>query len=101
MSAGYLAEGLQLCLELNCIQFKGRFYKPCRGCAQGTCPACTFTDMCVGDIVNKHIETNHIDSVIFSIYRDDSLDILRNGSLDEQNYKEHMDNLHDNIEWDV
>ena len=68
MSAKYLAEGLKLCLELNCIQFKGKFYKPCKGCEQGTCPACTFTDMWVGDIFKKHIETNQMDSVLFSIY---------------------------------
>ena len=101
MSAEYLAEGLKLCLELNCIKFKDRYYKPCRGCAQGTCPACTFTDMWVGDIVKKHIETNRIDSVLFTIYRDDGKDILLNGEQDANALKEHMDNLHENLEWDV
>ena len=101
MSARYLAEGLKLCLELNCIQFKGKFYQPCKVCAQGRCPACTFTDMWVGDIVKKHIETNQIDSVLFSIYRDDGWNVLNRSELDEENYKNHMNSLHENIQWDI
>ena len=57
--------------------------------------------MWVGDIIKKHIETNTIDSVLFKIYRDDGLDILCKGTQDEQAFKEHMNALHGNIEWDI
>ena len=83
------------------MKFKDKFYIPCRGCAQGTCHACTFTDLWVGDVTKKHMETNHIDSILFSIYRDDSWDILRRGIIDEQEYKTHMDSLHRNLRWDI
>ena len=36
LSVDYLAAGLQLCMECNCVQFRGRYYIPCQGCAQGT-----------------------------------------------------------------
>jgi hypothetical protein len=36
LSAEFLAEGLKICLDCNCVQFKGKFYIPFRGCAQGT-----------------------------------------------------------------
>ena len=52
-------------------------------------------------MTKKHIETTQIDSILFSIYRDDSLDILRRGLIDEQEYRNHMDSLHRNLRWDV
>ena len=80
-SAATIAEGLRICIKCNCVQFKEQFYIPCKGCAQGTCHACTFTDIWVGSIVDKHIRKSNIDSVFFSMYRDDALDILKNGKL--------------------
>ena len=37
ISTDYIVEGLRLCIECNCVQFRGRYYIPCQGCAQGTC----------------------------------------------------------------
>ena len=39
MSTNFLLEGLKICLECNCVEFQGKFYIPCRGCAIATnCP---------------------------------------------------------------
>ena len=76
MSADYLAAGLQLCMECNRVKFRGRFYIPCKGCAQGTCHACTFTDLWVAKNVEKHLVTINIESIVYSIYRDDGHEIL-------------------------
>ena len=97
LSPDYLAAGLRICLDCNCIQFKESFYIPCKGCAQGTCHACTFTDLWVGKVVEKHLQTSNIDSVLYSIYRDDGLDILTRGLEDQPAYQEHLDNLHPNL----
>ena len=102
MSSKFLADGLKLGLECNCIQFKNKFYIPCKGCAQGTCHACTFTDLRVGKVVDKHIQTSsNIDSVFFSIYRDDGKDILSRGMEDQEKYQRHLDGLHPNLKWDL
>ena len=101
LSADYLAECLKLCMECNCVQFKDKFYIPCRGCAQGPCHACDFTDIWMGTVVKKHVETSNIDSILFSIYRDDSLDILKNGKVDEPALRQEMDSLHPNLTWDI
>ena len=101
LSPDYLAAGLRICLDCNCIQFKESFYIPCKGCAQGTCHACTFTDLWVGKVVEKHLQTSNIDSVLYSIYRDDGLDILKRGMEDQQAYQEHLDGLHPNLSWDL
>ena len=37
----------------------------------------------------------------FSIYRDDGLDIIINGAQDIDAFKEHMNNLHPNIQFDI
>ena len=84
MSADFLTEGLKLCISCNCVQFKGKFYIPCKGCAQGPCHACDFTDIWIGSITDKHIESSNVDSVLFSIYRDDAWDILNKGKLTSQ-----------------
>ena len=101
LSPDYLAAGLRICLDCNCIQFKESFYIPCKGCAQGTCHACTFTDLWVGKVVEKHLQTSNIDSVLYSIYRDDGLDILTRGLEDQPAYQEHLDSLHPNLKWDL
>ena len=76
MSSTFLADGLRICLECNCIQFKEKFYFPGKGCGQGTCHACTFTDIWVGKITKKHLETSNIPSLLYSMFRDDGLYIL-------------------------
>ena len=101
MSSSFLAAGLKLCLECNCLQFRGKYYIPCQGCAQGTCHACTFTDLWVGKVVRKHLATSNIDSVLYSIYRDDGLDILTRGLEDQAEYQRHLDGLHPNLRWDL
>ena len=94
MSADFITEGLKLCIKCNCVQFKGKFYIPCKGCAQGPCHACDFTDIWIGTIVKKHIESSNIVSVLFSIYRDDDLDILKNGKVDQPAFQQQLDSLH-------
>ena len=101
ISAEYLTESLKLCMECNCVQFQGNFYIPCRGCAQGPCHACDFTDIWMGTVVKKHVETSNIDSILFSIYRDYGLDILPNGKVDEPALGQYMDSLHPNLEWEL
>ena len=49
-----------------------------------TCHACQFTDIWIGDLTEKHLQTTNIDSVLFTIYRDDSLDVLKNGEVDKE-----------------
>ena len=61
--------------------------KPCKGCGQGTCHACTFTDLWVGKVIRKHLQSSNIDSVLYSIYRDDGRDILSRGMEDQEAYK--------------
>ena len=100
-SAEYITEGLKLCGECNCVQFKEKFYVPCKGCAQGPCHACSFTDIWVSRVVKRHIETSNIDSVLYSIYRDDGKDILVNGLVDQPAYQQHLDSLHPNLNWDL
>ena len=39
--------------------------------------------------------------MFFSIYRDDSLDILKNGKTDEPALRQELDSLHPNVKWDV
>ena len=51
--------------------------------------------------MKKHIRTSNIDSVFFSIYRDDGLDILKNGKVDEPALGQELDSLHPNVKWDV
>ena len=101
MSADFLTEGLKLCISCNCVQFKGKFYIPCKGCAQGPCHACDFTDIWIGSITDKHIESSNVDSVLFSIYRDDAWDILNKGKADQPAFQQELDSLHPNLEWDL
>ena len=42
-----------------------------------------------------------MDTLKFSIYRDDGFDIVRNGPRDMDAYKEHLNNLHPNLTFDV
>ena len=36
----------------------------------GTCHACDFSDIWVGDLVQKHVDTCPVETLKFSIYRD-------------------------------
>ena len=101
MTSAFLKDGLKICLDCNCVQFGGKFYIPCKGCGQGTCHACTFTDLWVGKIIEKHLATTNIDSILYSIFRDDGLDILTRGMEDQEAYQQHLDSLHPNLKWDL
>ena len=47
------------------------------------------------------MDSSNIDSVLFSIYHDDGVDILVNGKTDQQAYQREMDSLHPNLKWDL
>ena len=101
LSADLLVDGLRICLECNCVQFEGHFYLPCRGCAMGPCHACDFTDVWMGDIVQLHVDTCPVETLNFSIYRDDGLDVLEKGEKDLRKFENHLENLHENLSFDV
>ena len=42
-----------------------------------------------------------MDSVLFSIYRDDAWDILNRGKTDQPAFQQELDSLHPNLEWDL
>ena len=67
----------------------------------GTCHACDFSDIWVGDLVQKHVDTCPVETLKFSIYRDDGFDLLIYGNRDIQEYKDHLNQLHPNIKFDV
>ena len=90
MSPLYTKEGLRVCLTCNTVKFKDKYYQPIRGVAMGSCHACDFSDIWVVDLVQK-----------FSIYRDDGLDLLLHGERDIQEYKNHLNPLHQNIKFDI
>ena len=62
----------------------------------GTCHACDFTDVWVGDLVLQHVDTCQVETLKFSIYRDDGLDLLLNAKRDIDEYKMHLNSLHPN-----
>ena len=74
---------------------------PNRGVAQGTCIACDFSDIWMGDITEKHLNTVTIQTLHFILYRDDVLDFLTNGDQSKQNLIDHLNNLHPNLTWTV
>ena len=51
--------------------------------------------------MKTHLRTSNVDSVFFSIYRDDALDILKNGKVDHPALRQELDSLHPNVKWDV
>ena len=55
MSPATIVEGLRICLRCNCVKFKDSFYLPNRGVAMGSCHACDFSDVWMGDITEHHI----------------------------------------------
>ena len=68
--------------------------------AIGACHACDFSDIWMGEITQKHLDDCPVDTLHFTLYRDDGLDILLNGEEDGiRRLKEHMNNLHPNLSW--
>ena len=67
----------------------------------GACHSCDFADIWVGDLTQKHLDSCNINTLKFTIYRDDAFDILLNGSRDIEAYEDHLNNLHPNITFDV
>jgi hypothetical protein len=81
------------------VQFKEKFYLPNRGVAMGACHACDFSDIWMGDITEKHLDTCPVDTLHFTLYRDDGMDVLMNGEDDLQQMEGHLNNLHPNLTW--
>ena len=81
------------------MQFKEKFYLPKRGVAMGACHACDFSDIWMGDITQLHVDTCPVDTLHFTLFRDDGLDVLMNGEQDLQTFQNHLNNLHPN--WTV
>ena len=99
LSPDTVVSGLKICLRCNCVKFKDKFYLPNRGVAMGTCHACDFSDIWMGDITQQHVDTCPADTLHFTLYRDDGLDVLLNGEEELRIFKDHMNNLHPNLTW--
>jgi hypothetical protein len=90
-------EALKICNSCNCIEFNGAYFLPCKGCATGPAHACELTDVWIGSITEKHLQTCPVETVHFSIYRDDGLDILSWGERDLPDLVQHLKSLHPNL----
>ena len=88
-------------MRCNCVQFRDKFYLPNRGVAMGACHACDFSDIWMGDITQKHLDTCPVDTLHFNLYRDDGWDILTNGPQERRILEDHLDSLHPNLTWTV
>ena len=65
----------------------------------GACHACDFSDIWMGEITEKHINTCPVDTLHFMLYRDDAFDVLLNGQQELRIFQDHLDNLHPNLNW--
>ena len=74
-----LIEALELCQKCNCVEYMNKFYVANKGIAMGPPHACDLTDIWIGPIAKKCNEECKIESIGFSIYRDDGSDVLING----------------------
>ena len=101
ISPDTIVSGLKICMRCNCVQFKDKFYIPNRGVAMGNCVSCDFSDIWMGDITEKHLNTTTIQTLHFIIYRDDVLDILTDGIHMKRILVDHLNNLHPNLTWTV
>ena len=101
LSPATIVEGLRICLGCNCVQFKNNFYLPNRGVAMGSCIACDFSDVWMGDITEHHISTSPVDTLNFHLYRDDGIDVLIDGDQQKEILLNHLNNLHPNLTWTV
>ena len=97
LSPATIVSGLRICMRCNCVQFKDKFYLPNRGVAQGACHACDFSDIWMGDITQKHLDTCPVDTLHFSLYRDDGLDFMSGDEEKKEALKNHLNNLHPNL----
>ena len=52
-------------------------------------------------MVQKHLDTCPVETLMFSIYRDDGFDLLLHGERDIQEYTDHLNSLHPNIRFDI
>ena len=101
ISPDTIVNGLRICMRCNCVQFNDKFYLPNRGVAMGACHACDFSDIWMGDITQKHLDTCPVDTLHFSLYRDDGLDMLLNGLVEKRILEDHLNQLHPNLTWSV
>ena len=101
LSPDMVVRGLRICLRCNCVQFRDKYYLPQRGVAMGACHACDFSDIWMGDVTQKHIDTCPVETLHFTLYRDDGWDILINGEQDLAAFEEHLNNLQQNLQWTV
>ena len=67
ISPATIVEGLRICMRCNCVKFKNKFYLPNRGVAMGACHACNFSDVWMGDITQKHLDTYPLSSLHFHL----------------------------------
>ena len=101
LSPETIVSGLRICMRCNCVKFKDKYYLPNRGVAMGACHACDFSDIWMGDITQKHVDTCPVNTLHFKLYRDDGLDLLLNGDQEKRILKDHLNNLHPNLTWTV
>ena len=101
LSPETIERGLRICMRCNAIKFQDKFYLPKRGVAQGTCHACDFTDLWMGEVTQKHLDTSPLPTLHFQLYRDDSIDILVNGVEEKRILEHQMASLHENLTWTV
>ena len=99
LSPDLVVKGLRICLKCNGVQFKEKFYLPQRGVAMGACHACDFSDIWMGEITAKHLDTCPVQTLYFQLYRDDGFDVLLNAEQDLGTFEDHLNNLHPNLQW--
>ena len=56
-SNNVVGEGLRMCQDMNAVAFNEKFYLPSRGITMGPAHGCDLTDIWIGDIMQKHINT--------------------------------------------
>ena len=56
--------------------------------------------MWIGSLTEKHLQTCPVETLHFSIYRDDGLDILPGGEEDLPALVQHFNSLHQNLSWE-
>ena len=83
------------------MEFKGKYYLPNHGVAMGTCPAYDFSYIWMGEITQKHLDSNPVDTLHFMLYHDDAKDYLLKGDRQKQMLLDHLNNLHPNLTWTV
>ena len=66
----------------------------------GSCVSCDFTDIWMGDVTEKHVTTNPVQTLKFILYRDDAWDILVQKE-EQRIFIDHLQNLHPNLTWTV